>query len=98
MFRENAKKIGINNYLLYKECFRSPIEQCIYFENRFYKYLNSFKSIGVYNLDTKKYLLNNSNSKIECYKKYWLRRSTLLYKKYKNKSTNEKIKTFYFFI
>lgn len=92
VFRENGKKIGINNYLLYKECFRSPIEQRIYFENRFYKYLSSFKSIGVYNLDTKKYLLNNSSLKSNVIKNIGCCRSTPLYKKYKNKSTNEKIK------
>ncbi len=97
VFRENAKKMGINNYLLYKECFRSPIEQCIYFENRFYKYLNSFKSIGVYNLDTKKYLLNNSNIKSNVIKNIGCCRSTPLYKKYKNKSTNEKIKNILLF-
>ncbi len=97
VFRENAKKMGINNYLLYKECFRSPIEQRIYFENRFYKYLNSFKSIGVYNLDTKKYLLNNSNLKSNVIKNIGCCRSTPLYKKNKNKSSSEKIKNILLF-
>tara|TARA_Y100000590_G_scaffold461100_1_gene621912 strand:+ start:288 stop:1604 length:1317 start_codon:yes stop_codon:yes gene_type:complete len=98
VFRENAKKLGISNYLLYKECFRSPIEQNIYFENRFYKYLNSFKSIGVYNLDTKKYLLNNSKVKPSVIKNIGCSRSSPLYKKIaKGKVNKEKIKNILLF-